>query len=208
MKLKPLKHRPLPRVLSRKEYPQMQPSKPRFPRLRRFCRQHVAPLAFVIIAVCSFRSAIADWNIVPTGSMKPTIIEGDRIFVNKLAYGLKVPFTTWHLAQWSEPARGDIIVFNSPADGMRLVKRVAGVPGDRVTMRGSATVTIPADHYFVLGDNRGNSADSRVIGLIPRENILGRSSRVVLSFDPYTHLPRWNRTLKPLPEISAGAINK
>src|SRR5687767_11591327 len=83
----------------------------------------------------TFRSAIADWNIVPSGSMNPTIVEGDRIFVNKLAYGLKVPFTTWHLAHWSAPARGDIIVFYSPLDGTRLVKRVVGLPGDEIAMR-------------------------------------------------------------------------
>ena len=81
------------------------------------------PFVFVILIVLSFRSSIADWNDVPTGSMKPTILEGDRIFVNKLAYDLKVPFTTWHLAQWGDPRRGEVIVFYSPADGVRLVKR-------------------------------------------------------------------------------------
>ena len=67
-------------------------------------------LAALIIAT-SFKSAIADWNIVPTGSMKPTIVEGDRIFVNKLAYDLKIPYTTWHIAEWGDPQRGEIVVF-------------------------------------------------------------------------------------------------
>ena len=58
-------------------------------------------LLFVVLVVLSFRSSIADWNDVPTGSMKPNILEGDRIFVNKLAYDLKVPFTTWHIAEWT-----------------------------------------------------------------------------------------------------------
>ena len=62
--------------------------------------------------------------------MKPTIVEGDRIFVNKLAYDLKVPYTTWHIAEWGEPKRGDIVVFNSTSDDNRLVKRVVGIPGD------------------------------------------------------------------------------
>ena len=57
----------------------------------------------------SIRSSLADWNDVPTGSMKPTILEGDRVFVNKLAYDLKCPFTTWHIAEWSNPRRGDIV---------------------------------------------------------------------------------------------------
>src|ERR1043166_4546174 len=73
------------------------------------------------------------------GSMKPTILEGDRIFVNKLAYDLKVPFTTWHLAQWANPQRGDIVVFYSPHDETRLVKRVVGLPGDSIESPGRPT---------------------------------------------------------------------
>ena len=90
-------------------------------------------LAALLVAG-SFKSAIADWNVVPTGSMNPTILEGDRILVNKLAYDLKVPFTTRHLAEWSNPQRGDIVVFFSPQDGKRLVKRVVGLPGDFIAL--------------------------------------------------------------------------
>src|SRR5258706_12828154 len=89
---------------------------------------------FVILMVI-FRSAVADWNDVPTGSMKPTILEGDRILVNKLAYDLKIPFTTVHLTAWARPKRGDIIVFFSPIDRVRLVKRVFGLPGDEIELR-------------------------------------------------------------------------
>jgi len=70
-----------------------------------------------------------------TGSMKPTILEGDRVFVNKLAYDLRVPFTRIRLGAWARPERGDIVVLDSPHDGKRLVKRVIGIPGDRVEMR-------------------------------------------------------------------------
>src|SRR5215210_9062990 len=89
----------------------------------------------MILIVSSLRSALADWNDVPTGSMKPTIQEGDRVVVNKLAYDLKVPFTTIEIFKWSDPQRGDIVVLFSPVDGVRLVKRVVGVPGDRIYMR-------------------------------------------------------------------------
>src|SRR5688500_12590955 len=195
----------------------------------------------------TFRSAIADWNIVPSGSMNPTIIEGDRIFVNKLAYGLRVPFTTWYLGHWAEPARGDVVIFRSPADGERLVKRVVAVAGDAVELidnqlfingepalyrfppsaplfgplvgteptaggippllrtpgvgsrRNFGPVTVPADHCVVLGDNRDNSADSRYIGFVPRDYITGRSSSVILSLDPNTYAPRWDRTFTALP---------
>ena len=83
-------------------------------------------MGLVLLAVSSFRSAIADWNDVPTGSMKPTIMIGDRIAVNKLAYDLKIPFTRTRVPTWGHPARGDIVVCWSPADGARLVKRVIG----------------------------------------------------------------------------------
>ena len=89
----------------------------------------------MLLVISSLRSALADWNDVPTGSMKPTIEEGDRVVVNKLAYDLKIPFTTIEVAKWSDPKRGDIVVLFSPVDGTRLVKRVIAIPGDRVEMR-------------------------------------------------------------------------
>src|ERR1041385_2356545 len=80
-------------------------------------REWAKPMLTCLLVVCAFRSAIADWNDVPTGSMKPTILEGDRVFVNKLAFDLKVPFTTWRIAKWSDPKRGEIVVFFSPEGG-------------------------------------------------------------------------------------------
>src|SRR3954467_2212422 len=112
-------------------------------RFRVFVRRQIVPLVIMIISLCSFPPAIADWNVVPTGSMNPTIIEGDRIFVNKLAYGLRVPFTMWYVAQWSQPQRGEVVTFTSPADGVRLVKRVIGLPGETVELRD--------DHLLING---------------------------------------------------------
>src|ERR1043166_5836902 len=89
----------------------------------------------MILVISSLRSALADWNDVPTGSMKTTIEEGDRVVVNKLAYDLKVPFTLVELMKWSDPKRGDIVVLFSPADGVRPVKRVVAVPGDKFELR-------------------------------------------------------------------------
>ncbi len=192
-----------------------------------------------------FRSAIADWNEVPTSSMKPTIVEGDRILVNKLAYDIRVPFTKQSLVKLADPMRGDIIIFDSEVSDKRLVKRVVGVPGDMVELTDNkliingkplqyqtvlrsrmvkhqredllgiqhdiwvresgsqlsnfTAVRVPQGYYLVLGDNRDNSADSRVIGLIPRGEIIGRSKRVVMSlnYDNY-YIPRRERFLHPL----------
>jgi signal peptidase I len=91
--------------------------------------------ALFIVLMVIFRSALADWNVVPTGSMKPTILEGDRILVNKLAYDFKVPLTHISLYKFADPRRGDIVVFDSKAANTRLVKRVIGLPGDTVEMR-------------------------------------------------------------------------
>jgi signal peptidase I len=221
-------------------------------KLKAWARQLRGLLAVVVI-LTAFRSAVADWNDVPSGSMRPTILEGDRIFVNKLAYDLKVPFTTWHLATWSAPRRNDVVVFYSPEDGTRLVKRLIGEPGDVVEMRGEkliingaeasyakldpgvtsaipaaeltgtqfawenfgnakhavmATPALPAmrsfgpirvpdDSYLVLGDNRDNSKDSRFIGFVPRQKIVGKAVGVAASVDPQHHyLPRWSRWVK------------
>ena len=87
-----------------------------------------------IFLMLVFRSSFADWNTVPTGSMKPTIIEGDRIWVNKLAYDLNIPFTHISIKNFADPERGDIVIFDSAKAEKRLVKRVVGIPGDTVSM--------------------------------------------------------------------------
>src|SRR5258705_11736364 len=74
------------------------------PPLTRFWN-FIRPILILLLIVCAIRSSLADWNDVPTGSMIPTILEGDRIFVNKLPYDLKVPFTTCHIPQWPDPKR-------------------------------------------------------------------------------------------------------
>jgi len=219
-------------------------------RLRRLVRSYGVTLVVLVVSVTSFRSALADWNDVPTGSMRPTILEGDRIFVNKLAYDLKLPYTRARLARWADPQRGDIVVCFSPADGTRLVKRVIGLPGDVIAMQDNrlfingrpldyerdegqlairgrsqrepehryliedltgqehlvvltprqrslntfAPLEIPPGRYFVMGDNRDNSADSRYFGFVARRDIAGKVTAVVLSFDRDNwFLPRWHR---------------
>jgi len=224
-------------------------------RALRCWRREVRPFLPIALILFSIRSSLADWNDVPTGSMKPTILEGDRVFVNKLAYDLKIPFTTWHLAEWSQPERGDVVVFYSPKDGKRLVKRLIGLPGDTVelqneklvingkpmeyaesnpeitvqlpeaeraravfatellleqphavmalngvpAMRTFGPVQVPDGHYFMMGDNRDDSFDSRYFGTVARDQIVGRAQAVVLSLDKKNGWrPRWQRTFSPL----------
>jgi signal peptidase I len=94
--------------------------------------------ALFVFLMIIFRSALADWNVVPTGSMKPTILEGDRILVNKLAYDFKIPLTHISIYKFADPKRGDIVIFDSKLADTRLVKRVIGLPGDTVEMRDTA----------------------------------------------------------------------
>jgi signal peptidase I len=82
-----------------------------------------------------FRTAVADWNPIPSASMHPNLLEGDVVFVNRLAYNVKLPLTDIVLSQTGEPQRGDIVTFSSPVNGTRLIKRVIALPGDRVEMR-------------------------------------------------------------------------
>ena len=81
-----------------------------------------------------FRSALADWNTVPTSSMKPTIVQGDRVLVNKLIYDLRIPFIGISIKRLSNPERGDILTFDSKSADLILIKRVSGLPGDTIEM--------------------------------------------------------------------------
>lgn len=87
-----------------------------------------------------FRSAVADWSDVPSSSMNPTLLAGDRVAVNKLAYSLRVPFTLQEIVRWSSPRAGDVITFDSPVDGINLIKRVVAVGGDVVAIRDNQLV--------------------------------------------------------------------
>jgi signal peptidase I len=105
---------------------------------------------FLILLLCFgfFRSAIADWNPIPSSSMRPTLLEGDVVLVNRLAYDFKLPLSDISLLRLGNPRRGDVITFTSPRDGVRLIKRLVGLPGDVVELRDERLLIngIPADY--------------------------------------------------------------
>ena len=131
------------------------------------------PALLAMVVILPLRSAVADWNDVPSGSMWPTILEGDRIFVDKLAYGLRLPFTTVWLSRWEDPSRGDVVTFASPKDGSRLVKRVIAVPGDRIAMR---------DNRLVLNGEPLDVTEIEEAGLRPLPD--GRTLRMLVATEP------------------------
>lgn len=142
---------------------------------------------------------------IPTNSMVPTLVPGDRILVSKCIYGPRVPFIGVRIPGYRNPERGEVIVFISPPDRSKAyVKRVVGLPGDKVQIKNGNVyingepvsdpdistnfyynrgeygeegepITVPENHYFVLGDNSLSSKDSRYWGFVPSEDVLGKS---------------------------------
>jgi signal peptidase I len=226
-------------------------------------RGQLLQLAGVVLVVLLAKGAIAEPFYVPSGSMEPTLLIGDALLASKYPYGysaasvpiqITVPETGRLFG--ATPKRGDVVVFRWPGDRSQAwVKRVVGLPGDRIQMRqgqlfindhaaslkpdgageaeddsgarepayryietlpggvaheifkirdngrldNTQEVTVPPDHLFVMGDNRDNSADSRVpvreggVGMLPMDNLVGRADAVVGSWDlGIRHQPVWS----------------
>lgn len=178
-------------------------------------------LLIAAILALFLRAFVVQAYKIPSGSMLNTLQIGDYLLVTRFSYNVKIPFTNKVLFETGDPQVGDIIVFRYPKDmSQDYIKRVVGVPGDVVEMRdkqlyrngekvvepyirntsshiipGIDTMSprvIPDGYYFVMGDNRDESSDSRDWGLVPRENIQGRAWIIYWSADGLTNI-RWNR---------------
>jgi len=101
---------------------------------RSWLKKDLPQIFLIIIGVMAVRSSFADHYYVPSGSMEFTLQAGDRVLVSKLAYGLRIPFTNIELLSGSPVARGDVVIFDSPRDGTRLIKRIVGIGGDRISL--------------------------------------------------------------------------
>jgi len=212
--------------------------------------ENVTSLGVALLFVLMIRSSVIEAFKIPSGSMIPTLLVGDHIFVNKFAYGFILPFTDWilndpvYLIKREQPKRGDIIVFKYPRDeSIYYIKRVIGTPGDIIEMRNKTLyingeemkhtpseqskvdevekvlentnyyqnstklftedlgvkkttvmidpenglsdyfekITVPPDHFFVMGDNRDASNDSRFWGFVPMKNVRGKALVIWLS---------------------------
>jgi signal peptidase I len=146
-----------------------------------------ARLLLLLVLLGFFRTAVADWNPIPSASMRPTLLEGDVVLVNRLAYDLKLPLTDVVLAHLGTPQRGDIVTFSSPQDGMRLIKRIAAVPGDMVEMRNNRLVINGAEaDYAPLGE---------VLEPLGRQHVSAERERE--TFGARTHTIQW------LPQVAS-----
>ena len=213
---------------------------------RKFWTEGMGSFVVAIGIALTIRWGLMEAYVIPSGSMLPSLLVHDHIFVNKLVYGLRVPFTEKWMAKFNEPERGEVVVFKNPENkDIFFIKRVIGLPGDKVfyenghlyvndklvdrtvpdqlasdfdwlrdsDFRGEGPdglsqfshwqeslgentysvllrkgrrgifgpYEVPPDHFFVMGDNRDNSRDSRVWGFLPRENLVGRAMFVWLS---------------------------
>ena len=198
----------------------------------------------ILLVVLLIRSFLFEPFRIPSGSMMPTLLVGDFIFVNKFSYGLRLPVLNTKILDLGSPERGDVVVFRLPADpSVNYIKRLVGLPGDSITYlnnqifvnqqpvpvtltgpyqggdqpgsilgrehlghaehdvlympgRGSlqGTFIVPEGYYFMMGDNRDNSRDSRYdgVGMIPDGNVVGNAVRIWMNWD-FPGMPRWQR---------------
>jgi len=231
------------------------------PRWLKTLKEYVEALLVAVVLALVIRASVVQAFKIPSGSMLETLQIGDQLLVSKFQYGLKIPFTDHVLLNVSEPARGDIIVFEYPynekLDAVRpqmkdvdFVKRVVGLPGDAVEVRAKEVfvngervsgphvqhvrediepnplpeghpaisvdpgsyfdhcedstsacrskrdwmpkMTVPEGQYFVMGDNRDESFDSRFWGFVKRESIKGKAMIIYWSWTGPSNI-RWSR---------------
>jgi signal peptidase I len=199
----------------------------------------------VILVVLLVRAFVFEPFRIPSASMMPGLVDGDFIFVDKYAYGLRLPVINTKILSTGEPRRGDVIVFRLPTDpSIHFIKRLIGLPGDHVSVRDNQITingvpvpvqdagaysegygfsgaelalerfgaeqhlimlaqnrgatdfetVVPAGHYFFMGDNRNDSADSRfpLVGLVPEQNLVGRAVRIWMNWQ-IPGWPHWRR---------------
>ena len=175
------------------------------PRTKTIIKEWVESIVIAFILAMFIRTFVIQAFKIPTGSMRPTLLEGDIIMVNKFLYGAKVPFTDLRLPKVREPKRGDVVVFIYPEDTKKdFIKRLIAFGGETVEIKDGTVyindkplvspifnqryyynrgdfaaenrkIIVPEGDYFVLGDNSASSHDSRYWGFVPKKNLLGEA---------------------------------
>ena len=176
-------------------------------------REYGEALLVALVLAFVIRTFVVQAYKIPSESMVETLLVGDHLLASKFAYGIKIPFTHSYIYRGDDPAYGDIIIFEYPNDpSVDYIKRVIGLPGDVITVRDKrlyrngmpveekyiryeqpniiepirdnfGPVTVPPDKYFVMGDNRDNSLDSRFWGFVDRGAIQAKAWRIYWSWD-------------------------
>jgi signal peptidase I len=180
----------------------------------------VKSIIIALILALVTRATVVQAFRIPTESMKDTLLKGDFLLVNKFIYGSKIPFTEVRLPRVRDPKRGDVIVFRHPTEQKDYIKRCIGLPGDTVEMKNDVVyvngealkepyklletsyvghrasygpVKVPDGKLFMLGDNRHNSSDSRVWGMLDQRYLKGKAMVIYFSWDFEKRFPRFTR---------------
>jgi len=189
-------------------------------------REYGEAILIAVILALFIRTFVVQAFKIPSGSMKPTLLVGDHILVNKFIYGIKIPFSDITLIPFKEPKRGDIVVFKFPEDPKKdFIKRVIAVEGEKIQIRNKKVyiddkpidnpygtfldphsipggaqprdnlgpVTVPPDSFFVMGDNRDHSYDSRFWGCVKLSALKGKAFIMYWSWDKENSGVRWRR---------------
>ncbi len=187
-------------------------------------REYVESILWAVVLAFIIRSCVVQAFKIPSGSMEDTLAIGDHLLVNRFLYGIRIPFTDTRILKLRDPVRGDVLVFEFPEDRSKdFIKRVVGVPGDVVEVRGKVVyvngvpyrnphevhkeagllprdegprdffgpVRVPAGSYFMMGDNRDRSYDSRFWGFIKESDIKGKAFIKYWSWDSDRWRVRW-----------------
>jgi len=186
------------------------------PRRKSVIREYAEIVTMAVILAFFVRAFFIQAFKIPSESMEDTLLVGDFLFANKLIYGAKFPFTNVRLPGVRDPESGDIIIFKYPGDKKKdYIKRCVAVEGQTVELRGRTLyvdgvprsedytkyyhgsqygpITVPKDHIFMMGDNRDNSADSRVWGPLPKDLILGKAMFIYFSWSSSDKVIRFAR---------------
>lgn len=177
--------------------------------LEKRVQREIIAWMWVALIFLLINGTIGQARVIPSGSMENTLLIGDHLIMSRLGYDAGLPFTNWHVPLWRNPQRQQIVIFRPPfnPNSPDYVKRVIGLPGDTVDIHAGAVwvngkpldepyleepmdeherrgpYQVPANSYFVMGDNRGNSEDSRIWGFVPRANIIGTPVMIYMSID-------------------------
>ena len=186
-------------------------------------REYIEAILIALILAFFIRTFVVQAFKIPSGSMKPTLLVGDHILVNKFIYGIRNPLNGNIWISVNKPERKDIIVFRFPQDKeLDYIKRVIGLPGDTIEIRDKQVyvnnqllevksavhlepeilpsirdnfgpVTVPENSYFVMGDNRDNSSDSRFWGFVEQKLVKGKAFMIYWSWNSKDFSVRWDR---------------
>jgi signal peptidase I len=176
------------------------------PAVSKVILREVVSWLWVILAFLFITGTIVQARVIPSGSMEKTLLVGDHLLMSRFGYEAEVPLTPLHVRLWRDPKRQQIVVFRAPLPGTPdYIKRLIGLPGDQLEIRQGVVyvngkelketyradppnptdnygpVTVPAGEYFMMGDNRDDSYDSRYWGFVPRDNIIGTPIVVYMS---------------------------